>query len=246
MKKNNIALTLNNLAQDIDELEDQKNLNTIVKQYETITQDLISANNIVIDLKNKLNKNADTITVCNTDAKYEKLMDEIFAINENYRNIINNDDIEAQIEKYIELDSKISACKQYLENKQLTFIAATDENIASLKGGNHNKMSGNNSDDDNVSAKSKPVNNNTTNTDTKSTVKKVLPKKPKPDTDDSSDSSSSSSSSSASSTSDDADIKKRPTANKKIAPKPPVKRQSTTSSDSSAPPIAKKTIAKKK
>lgn len=128
-KTNSIKVTLNEITKEISNLETEKNLGQIVKQYNKINDDIKKTSLVILDLQNKI-RSFDTMKIEDqnmlimNDDEYELYEKELS--NDEINKVINCDDLEMQIEIYQKMLYKLNSCKMYLENKKTVIIECNE------------------------------------------------------------------------------------------------------------------------
>ena len=117
IESTNLLLTLDALTKNLDELKNIDNLDTIVKMQHDMQQKIKDASLYLDNLKNKLNRPTLDIQTSITDLEYKNILNEITLMKSN-----ENDNVEKQIDKYLEMRWKVMLCKNYLEMKKLEII----------------------------------------------------------------------------------------------------------------------------
>lgn len=123
---------LSEISKEISNLEKEKNLGQIVKQYNKINDDIKKTSSLIHELQNKIrsmdngnpeeNKNTEIMN----DDQYEIYEKELS--NEEVNKILNCEDLEIQIENYKKMLRKFNSCQNYLEGKK-TIIIECDNTI---------------------------------------------------------------------------------------------------------------------
>jgi hypothetical protein len=110
-----------NIAQNIKELEEEKNMGKIIKQYNKINSDIKNTNAEILSLKKEFedNENQETTELID-DETFQKYVQEIN--DEKIQKILNDENIKTQIEEYKKITIKINCCKKYLESKKINII----------------------------------------------------------------------------------------------------------------------------
>jgi hypothetical protein len=122
MDKKSVNSMLNEISKDINELEDEKNLGKIIKQYNKINNDIKTASNKLSTLTRLFEDDNTLMNNCCeiNDEEYDKYI-KSFSENE-INKIMENDDLEKQIEEYKILQKKINQCKKYLDSRKTNII----------------------------------------------------------------------------------------------------------------------------
>jgi hypothetical protein len=119
-KKTNINEDLITVSKRINQLQEEKNLSVIMKEYNEINSKIKKMLTKVNKLKTKFEENINNDKKDIDDEKYEDYL-KIFS-SDNIDKIISSNDIDYQITEYRKLVKSADNCKQYLENKKLTII----------------------------------------------------------------------------------------------------------------------------
>lgn len=123
-----IKQSLNEISNDISQLEKEKNISVIMKQYNKINTDIKNTSSKIYKLKNKfedINKGNDKNNI--TEEQYEEIKKKLSE--DEIAKILNCDDLDLQIEEYQKMHNNIELCKKYLESKKINVINC-DEIVA--------------------------------------------------------------------------------------------------------------------
>ncbi len=129
MEKDKIPIknTLLNISKDISELENEKNLGKIVKEYNKINSDIKNASSRIHTLRHSFENNDFSLNDNKIkEEEYQEFLKELSE--EEINKLINCDDLELQIEDYKKLLKKLNSCKEYLETKKINIIEC-DKNV---------------------------------------------------------------------------------------------------------------------
>jgi hypothetical protein len=121
--KKPIKLILADISKDISELETEKNLGKIIKQYNKINTDIKNTSSKIYSLKQKFDEEivSNTTDIDQiTEEQYEQFSKELSG--EDVNKILSLEDLDTQIDEYKKLLKKINSCKNYLESKKMKII----------------------------------------------------------------------------------------------------------------------------
>ena len=110
-----------NIAQNIKELEEEKNMGKIIKQYNKINSDIKNTNTEILSLKKEFedSENQESSELID-DETFQKYVQEIS--DDKIQKILGDENIKTQIEEYKKITKKINCCKKYLESKKINII----------------------------------------------------------------------------------------------------------------------------
>jgi hypothetical protein len=116
----NIKLLLDNVSQKIEDLDQEKNIDKILKQYNKNIEDIKFINDNILLLKHKFENNIIDISQIISEEQYEIYCKEL--TEEKINKIIDCDNISEQIEEYKHTHALMNQCKKYLESKKINIV----------------------------------------------------------------------------------------------------------------------------
>jgi hypothetical protein len=125
--KKSIKNALGDISREILDIENEKNLGKIVKQYSKINTDIKNAGARIYTLRQVFEN--DDISLNKNEINEEQYQTYTKELSEEEINkIIGCEDLELQIEDYKKLLKKLNSCKEYLNSKKINIVEC-DKNI---------------------------------------------------------------------------------------------------------------------
>lgn len=121
-----LKVSLQNISKEVDDLEQEKNIGKIMKNYNKINNDIKKLNNYITTIKKEFENSDLEIKEITEEELFQKYSAEI--TDEITEEILKEENLETQIEKYKIMLGKINSCKKYLETQKLNIIECDKSN----------------------------------------------------------------------------------------------------------------------